>query len=296
MTRISPQACFEQIKGFGSYGFPESHAASFALLVYVSAWIKKHHPAAFAAALLNSQPMGFYAPAEIVRCAREHRRARCWRPMPPSAIGTAPWSAMQKARCACGWAFARSTALREDDAHTIMNERGYGYRDFADFVRRTALAKRALVTLAEADAFRGFGLDRREGLWAVRRLPDDDPLPLFAHEGNRRRAPEQGAEQIAPLPVMPLSEHVLADYQTMRLSLKGLSHPVPAPAFRRRRHHPLRGRGRSERRRLRPLRRGGAGAPAAGRRHRHLHHPQRRDRRLQCGGVGAHLRTLSARK
>ena len=75
------EACFEQIKGFGSYGFPESHAASFALLVYISAWIKKHHPAAFAAALLNSQPMGFYAPAEIVRDAREHRRdnsgARC---------------------------------------------------------------------------------------------------------------------------------------------------------------------------------------------------------------------------
>ena len=73
MPRISPNACFEQIKGFGSYGFPESHAASFALLVYVSAWIKKHHPAAFAAALLNSQPMGFYAPAEIVRDAREHQ-------------------------------------------------------------------------------------------------------------------------------------------------------------------------------------------------------------------------------
>ncbi|HSS14461.1 MAG TPA: OB-fold nucleic acid binding domain-containing protein, partial [Rhizomicrobium sp.] len=100
-------------------------------------------------------------------------------------------------------------------------ERGYGYRGFADFARRTGLSKRALVSLAEADAFRGFGFDRREGLWAVRRLPDDDPLPLFAYEGNGGTAPELGAENIAPLPLMPLSEHVLADYQTTRLSLKG---------------------------------------------------------------------------
>jgi error-prone DNA polymerase len=101
-----------------------------------------------------------------------------------------------------------------------MDNRGYGYRNFADFARRTGLSRRALVTLAEADAFRSFGLDRREGLWAVRRLPDDAPLPLFAP----RSAPEQGEECIAPLPLMPLSEHVLADYQTIRLSLKG--HPT----------------------------------------------------------------------
>jgi error-prone DNA polymerase len=122
--------------------------------------------------------------------------------------------------------------FREEDAHTITNERGYGYRDFAGFVRRTNLAKRALVILAEADAFRGFGLDRREGLWAVRRLPDDDPLPLFAHTGNGEgAAPEQGAEQIAPLPRMPLSEHVLADYQTMRLSLKAYPTQFLRPRF-----------------------------------------------------------------
>src|SRR6185312_14567028 len=103
------------------------------------------------------------------------------------------------------------------DGQTVMNARGYGYRGFADFARRTALSKRALIILAEADAFRGFGLDRREGLWAVRRLPDDKPLPLFA----RLSAPDQGTEEIAPLPAMPLSEHVLTDYQTLRLSLKG---------------------------------------------------------------------------
>jgi error-prone DNA polymerase len=224
-------SCFEQIKGFGSYGFPESHAASFALLVYVSAWIKKHHPAAFAAALLNSQPMGFYAPAEIVRCARDHGVTVL---APDAAFSH--WDCTlerdTKGALCLRLGLRQIDSFREDDAHTITNERGYGYRDFAGFVRRTSLSKRALVTLAEADAFRGFGLDRREGLWAVRRLPDDDPLPLFAHEGNRGgAAPEQGTEQIAPLPRMPLSEHVLADYQTMRLSLKAYPTQFLRPRF-----------------------------------------------------------------
>ena len=215
------ESCFEQIKGFGSYGFPESHAASFALLVYVSAWIKCHHPAAFAAALLNSQPMGFYAPAEIVRCARDHGV-----PVLAPDAAFSDWDCTlernQKGELCLRLGFRQIDGFREEDGHAIMAERGYGYPSFADFARRTALSKRALVTLAEADAFRGFGLDRREGLWAVRRLPDDKPLPLFAHEGNRGGAtPELGAETIAPLPLMPLSEHVLADYQTTRLSLKG---------------------------------------------------------------------------
>ncbi|MCP5412333.1 MAG: error-prone DNA polymerase [Alphaproteobacteria bacterium] len=207
-------ACFEQIKGFGNYGFPESHAASFALLVYVSAWIKKHHPAAFCAALLNSQPMGFYAPAEIVRCAREHGVAV----LAPDAAFSDWDNTLERGpdgALAVRLGFRQLDGFREVDARAIMDNRGYGYRAFADFARRTGLPRRALVLLAEADGFRGFGLDRREGLWAVRRLPDDDPLPLFAH------AAEQGDETIAPLPVMPLSEHVLADYQTIRLSLKG---------------------------------------------------------------------------
>jgi error-prone DNA polymerase len=214
------ESCFEQIKGFGSYGFPESHAASFALLVYISAWIKKHHPAAFAAALLNSQPMGFYAPAEIVRCAREHGVPV----LAPDAAFSGWDSTLERTQTgiALRLGLRQIDGFHEADAHTIMSERGYGYCGFADFARRTALPKRALVTLAEADAFRGFGLDRREGLWAVRRLPDDDPLPLFAYEGNRGGStPELGTEHIAPLPLMPLPEHVLADYQTTRLSLKG---------------------------------------------------------------------------
>jgi len=209
-------ACFEQIKGFGSYGFPESHAASFALLVYVSAWIKKHHPAAFAAALLNSQPMGFYAPAEIVRCASAHGV----KILPPD-VAFSDWDSVlergEKGGIGLRLGLRQIDGISEADADTIMHNRGYGYRNFADFARRTALSKRALVILAEADAFRGFGLDRREGLWAVRRLPDDKPLPLFA----RLSAPDQGAENIAPLPAMTRPEHVITDYQTLRLSLKG---------------------------------------------------------------------------
>jgi len=127
--------------------------------------------------------------------------------------------------------FRQIDGFREDDANTIANSRGYGYRGFADFARRTGLSKRALVILAEADAFRSFGLDRREGLWAVRRLPDDNPLPLFSYEGNRGATPELGAESIAPLPAMPLSEHVLADYQTTRLSLKGYPTQFLRPMF-----------------------------------------------------------------
>jgi error-prone DNA polymerase len=210
------QSCFEQIKGFGSYGFPESHAASFALLVYVSAWIKKHHPAAFAAALLNSQPMGFYAPAEIVRCARDNGKVTV---LPPDAAYS-HWDCTlerdEQGRLCLRLGLRLIDSLSEADGRIVTECRGYGYRDFADFVRRTGLSKRALIILAEADALRGFGFDRREGLWAVRRLPDDKKLPLF----DRLSAPDQGLEQIAPLPQMPLSEHVLTDYQTIRLSLK----------------------------------------------------------------------------
>jgi error-prone DNA polymerase len=218
--------CFEQIKGFGSYGFPESHAASFSLLVYVSAWIKRFHPAAFAAALLNSQPMGFYAPAEIVRDAREHHV-----PVHHPDAALSDWDSTLERDgngvLALRLGLRQIDGFAEKDALTIMAERRGGYADFADFARRTALSRRAYVTLAEADAFRGFGLDRREGLWAVRRLPDDRALPLFAHLGT----PDQGEESIAPLPVMPLSEHVLADYRSIRLSLKAYPTQFLRPQF-----------------------------------------------------------------
>jgi len=208
--------CYNQIKGFGSYGFPESHAASFAHLVYVSAWIKCHHPAAFACALLNSQPMGFYAPAEIVRDAREHGVAV----LPPDANFSEWDNTLERNSCgvlALRLGFRQIDGFREDWARAIVENRGYGYRSFAEFVRRTEVPKKGLMVLAEADGLTSFGMDRREALWAVRRIPDHHTLPLF----EAQRLKELPDETNAPLPVMPLSEHVLADYQTLRLSLKG---------------------------------------------------------------------------
>ncbi|HUO92847.1 MAG TPA: OB-fold nucleic acid binding domain-containing protein, partial [Rhizomicrobium sp.] len=210
------ERCFKQIEGFGSYGFPESHAAAFAHLVYISAWIKHHYPAAFGAALLNAQPMGFYAPAEIVRDARDHGVEM----MPPD-INSSAWDHLLERDSNGAWGirlgFRLVDGLGEEAAKRIVENRGAGYTSFNAFARATDLSRRAYIILAEADAFRSLGLDRREALWAVRRLPDDSPLPLFAV----RNTEELPVENAAPLPIMPLSEHVLADYQMMRLSLKG---------------------------------------------------------------------------
>ncbi|MFC0288136.1 error-prone DNA polymerase [Kaistia hirudinis] len=210
--------CFSQIEGFGEYGFPESHAASFAKLVYISAWIKCHHPAAFAAALLNSQPMGFYAPAQIVRDAAEHDV-----PIRPVDIGSSHWdNALEPTAdgLALRLGFRQIDGFREDWAERIAAARGVGFVDLETLVRRTGLERRAYEKLADADAFRSLGLDRRQALWAVRRLPDSRLLPLFAAAD----AAELAEESDAPLPAMPLSEHVVADYQTLRLSLK--AHPM----------------------------------------------------------------------
>jgi error-prone DNA polymerase len=200
------QRCFNQIEGFGTYGFPESHAAAFAQLVYVSAWIKKFHPAAFAAALLNAQPMGFYAPAEIVRDAREHGVE-----VRPVDISFSRWDNTLEPRAdgtlALRLGLRQIGGFREEWAEKLEGRTSFTAID------DIALPKRALMLIAEADGFRSLGLDRREALWTVRRLSDAAPLPLFAAADTR-------AETIAPLPVMPLSEHVVADYQTIRLSLK----------------------------------------------------------------------------
>ena len=209
------ERCFRQIEGFGSYGFPESHAASFSHLVYISAWIKCHHPAVFACALLNSQPMGFYAPAEIVRDAREHGVDV----LPPD-INFSHWdNTLERNTCgviALRLGFRQVDGLGEALACELVNARGYGFSSLENLVRRTEIPKRALIVLAEADAFRSLGMDRREALWAVRRLSDVKPLPLFAAS----RQAEQAPEIIEALPAMPISEHVLADYQMLRLSLK----------------------------------------------------------------------------
>jgi error-prone DNA polymerase len=214
-TRDFAERCFKQIEGFGSYGFPESHAASFALLVYVSAWIKRYHPAAFACALLNSQPMGFYAPAEIVRDAREHDVE-----VRPVDVNS---SRRDNTLEACGdgglalrLGFRQITGFSEDWAKAIVDNRRNGYGSVDELAQRARLPKRALVILADADCFQSLSTDRRTVLWAVRRIPDDHALPLFAY----REAAEQAPEEIAPLPPMPLSEHVLADYQMLRFSLR----------------------------------------------------------------------------
>ena len=207
--------CFKQIEGFGSYGFPESHAASFAHLVYISAWLKKHHPAAFAASLLNSQPMGFYAPAEIVRDAREHDvEAR------HVDVNFSHWDntleLADNGTLALRLGFRQIDGFREKWANALLFKRSNGYDAVSDVARRAKLPKPALVILAEADCFGSIAQDRRETLWAVRRIPDDEDLPLFAAQ----YVEEQPEEDIAPLPPMPLSEHVLADYQMLRLSLR----------------------------------------------------------------------------
>ncbi|MCX5513633.1 error-prone DNA polymerase [Kaistia algarum] len=212
------EACFAQIEGFGEYGFPESHAASFAKLVYVSAWLKCHHPAAFAAALLNSQPMGFYAPAQIVRDAAEHGV-----PVHPVDVNSSFWDNTLEPTekgLALRLGFRQIDGFREDWALRIAAARGRGFGSMDDFVRHTGLERRAYEKLADADALRSMDLDRREGLWQVRRLPDSRLLPLFAAAD----AAELAAETDVPLPEMPLSEHVIADYQTLRLSLK--AHPM----------------------------------------------------------------------
>lgn len=220
--------CFEQIKGFGSYGFPESHAISFARLVYISSWIKCHHPAVFACALLNSQPMGFYAPAQLVRDAQESPQKVEVRPID---VNHSVWdNTLEPGRrgLALRLGMRQIDGFRQDWANRIVAARDTPFTDVEEMARRTGVESAAMRKLADADAFRSMGLDRREGLWAVRRLPDDEPLPLF----QAARARELGEEAAANLPLMPLKEHIATDYQTTRLSLKGHPMQILRPMFR----------------------------------------------------------------
>jgi error-prone DNA polymerase len=220
--------CFEQIKGFGSYGFPESHAASFAKLVYISSWIKCHHPAIFACALLNSQPMGFYAPAQIVRDAREHGvevrevDVNCshW----DNNLETKPDGSL-----ALRLGFRQVEGLQVAESERLIAARTRIFTSVEQLSVRAKLYGRPMRALADADAFRSLRLDRRAALWAVRRLPEDDPLPLFAYA----KADELAAEPEANLPHMSLGEHVATDYQTLRLSLKAHPMQVLRPIFAR---------------------------------------------------------------
>jgi error-prone DNA polymerase len=171
--------CFSQIEGFGTYGFPESHAASFALLVYVSAWIKCFYPEVFACALLNSQPMGFYAPAQIVRDAREHEVE-----VRPVDINHSLWDCTLEPAEGGRWAlrlgFRQIKGFAEAAAEQLIGARPeHGYLDARALWRRSGLGRGALERLAEADAFRSIGLDRRRALWSLKAL-GEPPLPLFA--------------------------------------------------------------------------------------------------------------------
>jgi error-prone DNA polymerase len=222
-TQNFAERCFHQIEGFGTYGFPESHAASFALLVYVSSWLKCHHPAAFACALLNSQPMGFYAPAQIVRDAREHGVE-----VRPIDVAASEWDCtLEEGTLRLGFrlisGFSREWAERLIEGRKRNREesnKGKWWEDKKDpslsELMCVGLPRAALVLLAEADALRSMKLDRRATLWQVRGLSDITELPLFVHQ----------PVVIDPvrLPVMTQGEHVVADYQTAGLSLK--SHPM----------------------------------------------------------------------
>jgi error-prone DNA polymerase len=227
-TRDFAERCFNQIKGFGEYGFPESHAASFAKLVYVSAWLKHHHPAIFACAMLNSQPMGFYAPAQLVRDAREHgvevRAVDVNHSLWDCTLETA-----ENGGRALRLGFRQAKGFREADAIALVEARGARYETIQDVWRRSRLTRRALEVLANADAWNSIGISRRDALWQVKRL-SGAPLPLFEHcdaaVGRFHNAGpvETAFEPTVLLPAMSPGEQVIEDYRHLTLSLK--AHPV----------------------------------------------------------------------
>jgi error-prone DNA polymerase len=217
------ERCFSQIKGFGSYGFPESHAISFAKLVYVSAWIKRHHPDVFCAAMLNSQPMGFYQPAQLVRDAREHGVE-----VRPADVMSSDWDStlelkhvsQGKSVHAVRLGLRQVGGLKKAEALRLIEARNAGAGTLRELAARATLSRQTLELLAEADALRALGMDRRQGLWAVKGLAPEAraeiQAPLLALMG----APHEAATD---LPVMALAMHVAEDYRTAGLSLK--AHP-----------------------------------------------------------------------
>ncbi|WP_339110001.1 error-prone DNA polymerase [Thioclava sp. GXIMD4216] len=213
------EACFAQIEGFADYGFPESHAAAFAMLTYVSSWLKCHHPAVFTCALLNSQPMGFYAPAQLVRDAREHGVE-----VRPICVNHSGWDNSLERRSdgtlALRLGFRQIKGLRAEDAGWIVAARGNGYPDPEALWLRAGIAPAVLERLAEADAFAAMGLNRRDALWAVKAIRAPAPLPLFSDplDGEGVREPA------VALPQMHLGEEVVEDYIATRLTLR--AHPM----------------------------------------------------------------------
>src|SRR5262249_24771647 len=258
--RAFAERCFQQIEGFGEYGFPERHAGSFALLVYASAWLKCRYPDAFAAALLNAQPMGFYAPAQIVRDVREHgvevravdiNHSDVEGTLEPGPAARERVHALHRDMAgdirtthAVRLGLREIKGLSQDDARLIAERRGRGYDSLRDVWLRTSLSPRVLERLADADAFGSLGLSRREALWAAKalgRAGDQDELPLFRGQMtdgggpiSHQQAPHPSSvvrhlssdfgEAEVCLPPMPLGEEVVNDYRFLKLSLR--AHPA----------------------------------------------------------------------
>jgi error-prone DNA polymerase len=205
---------FNQIKGFGEYGFPESHAASFALLVYVSAWLKCHYPAAFCAALLNAQPLGFYAPAQIVGCARAHGIA-----VLPPAVNISDWESdleLHKSQHAVRLGLRQIDGIGEESGQRI--EANAPYKNIDHLYRRAGLSKAEMEKLCVADALQTLAPARRDALWQVKALKARTDMPLFDFSS------EEITEDVFHLPDMRASEQVIEDYRSLRLSLR--AHPL----------------------------------------------------------------------
>jgi error-prone DNA polymerase len=247
------ERCFHQIEGFGEYGFPESHAASFALLVYASAWLKCRYPDAFAGGLLNAQPMGFYAPAQIVRDAREHgvevRGVDVNHSEVEATLEPGPCAAERlhsihaemitdvRATHAVRLGLKEVKGLPEEAAKLVAARRGSGYDSLRDVWLRTGLSPRVLERLADADAFASLGLKRRDALWAAKalgRAGDQDDLPLLRCQRSEVRGQTRDhlssdirhltSEPDVALPPMPLGEEVVNDYRHLQLTLR--KHPA----------------------------------------------------------------------
>lgn len=233
------ERCFKQIEGFGEYGFPESHAASFALLVYASCWFKTFYPDVFCAAILNSQPMGFYQPAQLVRDARDHGveirevdvNFSGWdcaleaTPFDPARIleRHSQMRGIIETKHSVRLGFRQVKGLSKERMEAFVARRGDGYESVRDVWLRSGLNVDEIEKLAQADAFRSLGLDRRDALWAVRALDGRsaaETLPLFDQPAIRLR----DLEPETKLPTMPLGEHVIHDYRSLGLSLK--AHPL----------------------------------------------------------------------
>ena len=226
------EAVFRQIRGFGEYGFPESHAASFALLVYASAWLKCHYPSAFTAALLNSQPMGFYAPAQLVRDARNHgvevrpadvnfSRWECTleRASPATRGNHASVPSHSASDLALRLGFRMLRGMSQAHAEQIVRARGEKpFRSIDEFTCRTGLGRAAVSRLAKGGAFDSLNLSRRESLWHALDSGRED-FPLFSEAWQAESSGSPPA-----LPVLSPAEEVLADYRTQGLSLRG--HPM----------------------------------------------------------------------